>query len=143
MYLYHLSHRASALIEQEVAERLQADHVLGLDLILELAQSDQIERLDIITLNHDTLVEQLLTENKIPFVDGFGEQDGSVRWFDDALFDAADARVRIVKPHGSVNWYSFLIDGRERPAKLEGLDASGARDQDAKELEMRIRKGLD
>lgn len=140
VYLYHLSHRASTLIEQVVAKQLHADHVVGLDLILEMAQSDQIKRLDIITLNHDTLVEQLLTENEIPFVDGFGERDGSVRWFDDALFDAVDAHIRIIKPHGSVNWYSFLVDGRAHPAILESLDLSNCRDEDDKDLQMSIKK---
>lgn len=140
IYLHHLSHRASQLIEQVVAEQLHADRVVGLDLVLQLAQSERVDQLDIITLNHDTLVEQLLSEQGVPFVDGFGEHDGDVRWFDNALFDAADDKVCIIKPHGSVNWYSLMIDGRQRPAILESRDLTDSKNQEGEELKFHVKR---
>lgn len=103
--LYRLSSRASNFIEWLVAQTLHTDEIKGLDLLVDLARSPDIDRLDIITLNHDTLVEQLLGEHDIPFVDGFGTADGDIRFFDEQLFDNPTSKVRILKPHGSVNWY--------------------------------------
>jgi hypothetical protein len=49
----------------------------------ELAESAEIAQLNIVTLNHDTLVEQFLSASGIAFADGFGTRDGDVRWSDD------------------------------------------------------------
>lgn len=140
IYLYHLSHRASQLIEQAVASQLRAGKVVGLDLVLRLAQSERVNRLDIITLNHDTLVEQLLAENGVSFVDGFGSLDDAVRWYNHKLFDTKDAKVRIIKPHGSVNWYSFLVDGRQRQGILDGYDDADGHNESGKSLELHNKK---
>ena len=116
--LYHLSSRAAAFIEWLVAQKLETNAIAGLDLVVELARSPSIERLDIITLNHDTLVEQLLQENDIPFADGFGAADGDLRFFDDQVYDTTTTKVRILKPHGSVNWYR--VRGVSYPAVFCG-----------------------
>jgi len=52
-----LASEASRFIEAVVVGALQSDSVAGLELILELARSSTIEQLNIVTLNHDTLVE--------------------------------------------------------------------------------------
>lgn len=116
--LYHLASRAAGFIEWLVAEYLEADTINGLDLVVELARDPGIERLDIITLNHDTLVEQLLRQNDIPFADGFGPADGDFRFFDDGAYDKESAKVRILKPHGSVDWYR--VRGVSYPAVFCG-----------------------
>ncbi len=61
------------------------DSPVGLDLIKDLAKSSLIDRLDIGTLNHDLLVESLLSEIQVRFVDGFGNPEGEVRFFDPNL----------------------------------------------------------
>lgn len=76
--LYKLSCVASSFIEWMVAGTLDSKEIKGLDLILEMAHSKDVDRLDIVTLNHDTLVEQILAENGLPFNDGFGDKDGDV-----------------------------------------------------------------
>ena len=120
--LYHLAREASRFIEWMVARSLHTERIVGLDLVVELAKSQWIERLNIVTLNHDTLIEQVLSENNIRFVDGFGSQDGDVRWYDDTVYDDKDARVRLIKLHGSVNWYSFSVNGKVYPAIVVGRD---------------------
>lgn len=115
--LYHLAQDARTRIETMVASLLPADDVTGLDLIVELAHAKEIDRLDIVTLNHDTLVEQLLASHEIPYEDGFGAPDGDVRWFEPDTYEG-DARIRLVKPHGSIDWYAFDYRGRERMARL-------------------------
>ncbi len=118
--LYHLSSRTSEFIEWLVAGSLHSTHIRGLDLLVELARSPRINRLDIVTLNHDTLVERLFIENAIPYVDGFGPVDGDFRFFDDRLYDDKDVKVSIFKPHGSVEWYRVL--GMNYPAIFCGED---------------------
>ncbi|MBI3809230.1 MAG: SIR2 family protein, partial [Nitrospirae bacterium] len=132
--LYHLAVEASRLIEWMVAMSLNTERIIGLDLVAELAESQWIERLDIVTLNHDTLVEQVLTKNNIGFVDGFGSQDGDVRWQDDTEYDAKDAKVRLIKPHGSVNWYEFSVNGKERYAIIDGKDPTQCKNQKGERL---------
>src|SRR5207249_8101322 len=55
-----LASEASRFIEAVVVGALQSHSVAGLELILELARSPTIEHLNIVTLNHDTIVEQYL-----------------------------------------------------------------------------------
>ncbi len=127
--MYHLAVEASRFIEWMVAMSLDTERIIGLDLVAELAESQRVERIDIVTLNHDTLVEQVLTKNNISFVDGFGSQDGDVRWQDDTEYDANDAKVRLIKPHGSVNWYKFIVNGKERYAMIDGKDPTQCKNQ--------------
>jgi hypothetical protein len=98
-----LAQNARAFIQSAVAAALRGGRPSGLDLIVELARSKRIEQLNIVTLNHDTLVEQLLAGNDVAVGDGFGPADGDIRWYDDSVYDAGHS-VRIFKLHGSVNW---------------------------------------
>jgi len=128
--LGHLASAAAEYIQHVVVQALTVDNPVGLDLISEVLHDSTIEEVNIVTLNHDTLVEQLLAREGIQFVDGFGEQDGDVRWYDDALYEK-DVRVRLIKLHGSIDWYTFLRHGRLWPAILrrnisaEAMDSTG------------------
>lgn len=115
-------------IESVVAKTLHREYVAGLDLLLELALDPEVAELNIVTLNHDTLVEQFLAANGIEYVDGFGAQDGDVRWSDDRVYENPRARIRLLKLHGSVNWYSFKQGSGLRTAILVGKDPSSALD---------------
>ena len=131
--LASLGRQMTAYIESIVTEALQKPYVRGLELIGELAESPEIEELNIVTVNHDTLVEQFLSANGISFVDGFGARDGDVRWSDDRVY-ANGTRVRIFKLHGSIDWYSFQYEGRDRTAIFHGADLEDARDGSGKQL---------
>jgi hypothetical protein len=100
----------------------------GLDLVVALARSPRVSQLNIVTLNHDTLVEQLLTANGVQVVDGFGGRDGNVRWSDDSVYDGRGKRVRLFKLHGSVDWYALQRDGGLHTAICEpgGIDLANA-----------------
>ncbi len=78
----------------------------GLELILNLIKNKNVENLDIVTLNHDLLVEILLNNNNIEFVDGFGEADGDIRYFDPLRFKSEN-KINLFKLHGSINWHRF------------------------------------
>ncbi len=88
------------------------------------------------TLNHDTLVEQILAQNGIDFVDGFGPSDGDIRWHDDSTYDRDDARIRVIKLHGSVDWYAFLREGLPWHAIASGNDPLQSRNRDGQKLNL-------
>jgi hypothetical protein len=138
--LASLAEQACFFIESVVTEELRPQSITGLNLVYELATASWVEQLNIVTLNHDTLVEQFLTEKNVDFADGFGELDGDVRWYDDAVYDNDHRKVRILKLHGSVNWYSFLVNGRDHPAIVVGSDATQIHDSQAKELKPTFRR---
>jgi hypothetical protein len=135
-----LAEQACFFIESVVAGELRPKAVVGFDLIRELATAPYVEQLNIVTLNHDTLVEQFLSENRVDFADGFRERDGDVRWYDESVSDESAARVRILKLHGSVHWYSFSVNGRSRPAIFLGTDVTDIRDGEGAQLKPIFRR---
>jgi hypothetical protein len=102
----------------------------GLTLVAETAQN--VDALDIFTLNHDTLVEQELKATA-----GFGHEAG----FGDrshgpfSVFQPGWAtkprkeRTRIFKLHGSLNWFNFDFPGWARQYAIADGDPYGGRDQ--------------
>ncbi len=59
------------------------------------------------TLNHDTLIEQYLRTNKIPFSDGFvNENDNARIWNPDSYKE----KINLFKLHGSIDWSYFKSD---------------------------------
>lgn len=132
--LAKLGRPACSYIESVAAQTLRQEYVAGFDLLLELALEPNIQELNIVTLNHDTLVEQFLSANEIEYVDGFGARDGDVRWSDDRVYENTNTRVRLLKLHGSVNWYSLKHGNIPKTAMLLGNDLSCARDASGSEL---------
>jgi hypothetical protein len=126
--LASLGRQMGAYIERIVTGTLRKAYVKGFELIRELIEAPEIEQLNIVTLNHDRLVEQFLTANEIPFADGFGARDGDVRWSDDRVYADAGIRVQLFKLHGSIDWYSFCHEGRLRAAIFDGADVAKAAD---------------
>lgn len=129
-----LGDQAAIYIETVVADNLRQNYVRGFDLIRELSTAPEVGKLYIVTLNHDTLLEQYLSAKDIGYIDGFGEPDGDVRWSEDSVYDAPSPWVRIVKLHGSVNWYSFLHAGRAQAAIPLNADPASPKDASAKVL---------
>lgn len=77
----------------------------GLSLISELASSDRIDSMNIVTLNHDALIEKQLHQEGIPFSDGFGEPVGEARYYDPDLLSGGNEKVNLIKLHGAINWF--------------------------------------
>jgi hypothetical protein len=53
--------------------------------------------------------------------------------YDETVFDAV-SRIRLIKLHGSINWYEFSRNNRASPAILLGADPAVAKDGDGKVL---------
>ncbi|MHA1337279.1 MAG: SIR2 family protein [Promethearchaeota archaeon] len=107
----------------------------GMDLIIELAHSKEIEKLIIFTLNHDLLIEKILTKNNLSFIDGFDKNDGDIRYFNPNLY-SNDANIYLFKLHGSINWYRFRIYDKnnnvtiDRYGMLTGNDPNHVKDKE-------------
>lgn len=74
----------------------------GLDLVIEVIRHNP--NIDIITLNHDTLIERLLDHHLIEYDDGFHKkiEDGLLAY----KGFKSHSPTKIIKPHGSTNWKS-------------------------------------
>lgn len=70
------------------------------------AASDQA--VDYLVLNYDTILEDALALERIPFSDGL---DGGVTgWWSPSTFDRNGLSARVFKLHGSINWCEFPDD---------------------------------
>lgn len=64
--------------------------------------------IDYLVLNYDTLIEDALALERLPFADGL---DGGVTgWWSPSTFDRSDLAARVMKLHGSINWCEFPDD---------------------------------
>jgi hypothetical protein len=106
---------AGQLIQASVSLSLSSSHtipVIGLEVINAVAKT--VERVDIFTLNHDVLLERQLQAANIRFADGFdvSPKDG-YRVFKNE-WDIPDCSIRLLKLHGSINWWRYSENGQDR-----------------------------
>jgi hypothetical protein len=100
-----------------------------LDLISDLANAPRLNHLDIITLNHDLLIESQLAKHGIEFDDGFDAPDGDIQFFSPSLFESPNSRVRLLKLHAGIDWFIVDRNGSARQfAKLNTADVEHPRD---------------
>ena len=67
---------------------------------------------DYLVLNYDTIIEDALAINSVPYADGlFG---GATAWWDPDTFDYTGLSARVIKLHGSVDWYQLNNDPMPR-----------------------------
>ncbi len=69
---------------------------------------------DYVVLNYDDLIEDALGLARIPSVDGF--VGGVTGWWNLKSYEDVSAEARVLKPHGSVDW--FQTDTDTRPQRL-------------------------
>lgn len=67
----------------------------------------QRHKVGIFTLNHDTLIEKFFCEKRIDYTDGFKKRKNCIRDMDLALFGDVSSKVRLLKLHGSINWFRY------------------------------------
>lgn len=84
--------------------------------ITDIIESNDFDKVNIITLNHDTLIEQLLLSKNIDFCDGFEKSNSDINYY--IGFEYNTSKVNIIKPHGSINWFSTSIKRETINVKL-------------------------
>jgi hypothetical protein len=78
------------------------------DFLKACFEDNNFIKLDIFTLNHDTIIEQNLAHHCLPFIDGFDSPANNLRPWKPELYDSSGERdIRLFKLHGSVNWFRF------------------------------------
>lgn len=86
-----------------------------MDPLVDAIYDSEIDRVTIVTLNHDLLLErlleQLLGEDENGLVDGFERVECGVRRYNPELLFDVSADVTLIKPHGSINWYRDRAKG--------------------------------
>ncbi|MFW6035000.1 MAG: SIR2 family protein [Halothermotrichaceae bacterium] len=98
-----------------------------LKFIGDIVRNEGIKRVDIFTLNHDIIIEKYLTMHDIDYCDGFQQipvafknnlannnnynknklQHNKIRKWEPHLFIETSADIRLLKLHGSINWYKI------------------------------------
>jgi hypothetical protein len=68
-------------------------------------RSSTIRPVDYLVLNYDTLIENALALQKLPYADGMN--GGNSAWWDKGTFDADGLAARVLKLHGSIDWSEF------------------------------------
>lgn len=86
-----------------------------LDFIKDIYEDDEIDQLDIFTLNHDLVLESFFQSVGITYNDGFipfsKVSEDFKAWNSEETFKI-DGRPRLYKLHGSIDWYRYRrLDG--------------------------------
>jgi hypothetical protein len=81
--------------------------IVHLDSLKDACLDPQVSYIDIFTLNHDTIIEQCLSQNGIRVTDGFGAPLNEVRYWNPKMFEDESSKVRLFKLHGSLDWFWF------------------------------------
>lgn len=108
--LYYISFETTNYIKDVVWRLLFSKIPENLDKInifRDASCDKDISHLDIFTLNHDTVLEDYLSQNNIKLVDGFDKPENNVRYWNPNLYKQESSKVRFFKLHGSINWFLF------------------------------------
>lgn len=107
--LYRLFNEAENYIRDVVWRMLQRDAEQNefLKNVCDSCIDDEIEAVDIFTLNHDTLLESYFDKTGINYNSGFGQPIQGVRYWHPDLLTNNHSRVRLLKLHGSISWFLF------------------------------------
>ena len=63
---------------------------------------------DYLVLNYDTAIEDSLALERVPYADGI--DGGRTGWWNPACFERDGLAARVLKLHGSIDWYEFSND---------------------------------
>lgn len=94
------------LIISVIRRELDKDvEVEGFGALLGAVRSNEYDRIDIVTLNHDILIEKLFNIKGVELENGFKHYREELMVYQpDRIFEE-NVRVKLIKPHGSVSWY--------------------------------------
>lgn len=66
------------------------------------------QTVDYLVLNYDTLLEDALALEQLPFADGL--EGGATGWWSPTTFDRKGLAARVFKLHGSIDWHEITDD---------------------------------
>lgn len=92
------------IVWQTLAKKIKNSTILNF-LVKKLPKIE----VNIFTLNHDYLIEQILQENNYDYINGFKPYTNEIKIWDDNLFDKI-SRIKLYKLHGSISWVRYLTN---------------------------------
>jgi hypothetical protein len=75
---------------------------------LRSGKTGNVKPVDYLVLNYDTLIEDALALEKLPYTDGF--LGGVTGWWNEFSFSAENLSARVLKIHGSIDWCELNDD---------------------------------
>lgn len=78
-----------------------------LEFLMKFHNEKKISNINLITLNHDLLLEKYLEAYNIPYNDGFQIKTKKIPELDLDLFKSDQDKYKLLKLHGSINWYNI------------------------------------
>lgn len=99
-------HYIADMVYESVDPLIISDDLSYLNVLLEPINNITTYQIDVFTTNYDLVLEKFFEKNGRSYIDGFGTQQ-PVRRFNPELYKQSNAKVRLFKLHGSVNWFRF------------------------------------
>jgi len=116
----------AGVIEKKVSIETHQDFVRAVHRPQRPGKSPSGQTVDYLVLNYDTVVEDALALERVPFADGL---DGGVTgWWSPQTFDRARLAARVFKLHGSINWCEIPDDPLPRRVG-DRLQIAGAKER--------------
>lgn len=93
----------------------------NLKLVLDAISDAKFNNINIFTLNHDVVLEEMFRAYAIEFIDGFDKPINQVRYWNRDLLNKEE-KVKLYKLHGSVSWLRFISDQNDYDIKFANID---------------------
>lgn len=97
-------------IRDVVWRMLQIDIESGnasLNCIVDSLKDTENQNVNLFTLNHDLLLEDICKQNGIIFNNGFGLHINDIAYWHPRFIGDGKSKINIIKLHGSINWFQF------------------------------------
>ncbi len=106
--LAELADEVCNYVQDTVSSQLSEDPgtLDHLGCLVEAARDPAVERCNVFTLNHDRVIERVLSAKGVAFEDGFKPDGEEVAFWDSRLLEGT-AKTKLLKLHGSVDWWAY------------------------------------
>lgn len=116
----------AGVIERKVSIETHQSFIRAVHRPLRPGKPTSGQTVDYLVLNYDTVLEDALALERVPFADGL---DGGVTgWWSPQTFDRDGLAARVFKLHGSINWCEFPDDPLPRRVG-DRLQIAGAKER--------------
>lgn len=103
-----IKHAIAQVIDIKVSIAIHQRFIRAVHRPVRPGKSTTNQSVDYLVLNYDTLIEDALALERLPYADGL--DGGSTGWWSPSTFDRDGLTARVLKLHGSINWCEFPDD---------------------------------
>ncbi len=103
-------------IESKVSVDIHQTFVTSIHRPIRVGRQGPSQPVNYLVLNYDTIVEDALAMVSIPYADGLS--GGVTAWWDPDTFETPGISARVIKLHGSIDWYQ--VSGETMPRRIGG-----------------------